>query len=163
MAPMVSSSGVVTDRAEDIQKGVWPHGRWERGRPGAGDRQQRGPAMGRGTYTGKRRGRGGEAGAEDGEVWPGRVSVHAADHRIVAHAKAAIRWRPGACAGSRQAFSTSWPCGSQDSMGASRHSGPAVASWSRLPDDLQNGGRPLSWLVQFSYESNGSNSRGPLI
>jgi hypothetical protein len=51
--------------------------------------------MGRGTCPGKRRGRGEETGAEDGQPRTRGASVHAADHRVVAHAKAAIRWRLG--------------------------------------------------------------------
>src|SRR6266404_4798345 len=47
-----------------------------------------------------------------------------------------------ACAGSHQAFSTSWHCGLPDSMGISRPSGPAVDSQARLRDDLENEGTP---------------------
>jgi hypothetical protein len=53
--------------------------------------------MGRGTCLAKRRGRGEETGAEDGELWSGRVSVHAV-HRVgdeytKAYTKAARTWR----------------------------------------------------------------------
>jgi hypothetical protein len=79
MAPMVSSSEVVTDRAEDIQRGVWPQGRRERGLPGAEDWHHRVPAMGRGTCPAKCRGRGDGTGAEDGELGEERARNDAAN------------------------------------------------------------------------------------
>jgi hypothetical protein len=76
--------------------------------------------MGRGMGPAKRRGQGEGTGAEDGEVWPERVSVHAVDQRVVAHAKAARTWRlgvrrgQGACAPARwrgrlRVFSSAFP------------------------------------------------------
>jgi hypothetical protein len=52
--------------------------RREQGGCGAEGQHHRVPAMGRGTGLGKRRGRGDRMGAEDGEVWPGRVRNGAA-------------------------------------------------------------------------------------
>src|SRR5882724_9967328 len=58
--------------------------RREGGGCGAEGQHQRVPAMGRGTCSEKRRGRGRDAGAEDGEVWPDMVRSDAVNRGGVA-------------------------------------------------------------------------------
>ncbi len=64
---------------------------WEWVLPDAEGQHQGVPAMGRGKRREKRRGRGYGMGAEDGELWSGRVRSGAADWRRVGEAKAAPR------------------------------------------------------------------------
>jgi hypothetical protein len=62
---------------------------------GAAGQHHRVPAMGRGTCTGKRRGRGDGMGAEDGELWADMVRSDAVDCMGGEYTKAAREWRLG--------------------------------------------------------------------